>query len=87
MRSLPYACASAPLHARALSGLLLAALWLSGLWLVSATAAAQERSFDIPAGTLDAALNAFAEQAGILLSADAGLTQGRASEACTASTR
>lgn len=80
MRSLPYVCASAPLHARALSGLLLAALWLSGLWLVSATAAAQERSFDIPAGTLDAALNAFAEQAGILLSADAGLTQGRASE-------
>jgi hemoglobin/transferrin/lactoferrin receptor protein len=72
--------AAMPYRERAMSALLLVILWLSGLWALPAPAGAQSLSFDIPAGTLDAALNVFAQQAGILLSADAVLTQGRASE-------
>jgi iron complex outermembrane receptor protein len=42
-------------------------------------AAAQAQRFDIPAGPLGQALRQFAEQAGILLSSDARLTQDKAS--------
>jgi iron complex outermembrane receptor protein len=40
-------------------------------------AAAPARAFNIPAGTLTAALNRFAEEAGVFLSAPAELTQGK----------
>ncbi len=37
------------------------------------------RQYDIPAGSLDAALKAFSSQSGVMLSADANLTRGKAS--------
>lgn len=40
---------------------------------------AQTARFDIPAGSLDQALNAYARQAGVTLSTDSGLTAGRQS--------
>ncbi len=49
-------------------------------WSSSAQAGAEQaRRFDIPAGTLTAALNRFAEEAGVFLSAPAAMTQGKSS--------
>lgn len=49
------------------------------------TPPAQARHYDIPAGDLTAVLNRFAEEAGVLLSAPAGLTRGKASEGLSGS--
>ncbi len=62
----------------AVSGSLLAA----ALWAPQAhaqAAAGQARRYDIPAGSLTAALNRFAEEAGVFLSAPNELAQGKSS--------
>jgi iron complex outermembrane receptor protein len=58
---------------------LLAALFATGMALAPAPGQAQtgERSYDIPAGPLSAALARFAAEAGVALSADARLTEGK----------
>lgn len=42
-------------------------------------AAAQDKAYDIPAGPLAGALNRFAEEAGVFLTAPGGVTQGKSS--------
>ena len=54
---------------------------LAGLAAAPVFAAAQ---YDIAAGELDHALNQYAARSGITLSADASLTRGKHSRACTA---
>lgn len=61
------------------AGLLTGGPLLLAMPLTHATASEQARSYVIPAGPLDQALNLFASQAGILLSADARLTIGKRS--------
>jgi iron complex outermembrane receptor protein len=58
---------------------MLAALFATGIALAPQPVQAQtgERSYDIPAGPLSAALARFAAQAGVALSADARLTEGK----------
>jgi iron complex outermembrane receptor protein len=46
----------------------------------SASAASPRKSYDIPAGPLEAALNRFGRESGLLLSFPAALTDGRMSE-------
>jgi len=65
----------AMLFHRLLSGLLILALF--GF---SATSYAETQYYDIPAGPLSSTLNKFAAEAGILLSADAQITQNRHSD-------
>ena len=66
---------------RALFAGLLAAspLLISSTAQAQAPAAEQSRSYAIPAGNLDQALNRFASEAGILLSVDSRLTAGKRS--------
>ncbi|WP_046242280.1 STN domain-containing protein, partial [Delftia tsuruhatensis] len=74
--------ALAPAFARTVLAMALQACAVGGL---SATAAhaqtmaapAAAQRFDLPAAPLDRALNAFATQAGILLTADGSLTAGK----------
>lgn len=61
------------------AGLLCSSPLLLALPATSAGASEQSRSYAIPAGGLDQALNRFASEAGILLSADAQLTAGKRS--------
>ncbi|TRO41218.1 TonB-dependent siderophore receptor [Pseudomonas sp. ALS1131] len=61
------------------AGLLTGGPLLLAMPLTHATASEQVRNYVIPAGPLDQALNLFASQAGILLSADARLTIGKRS--------
>ncbi|MEC5397559.1 TonB-dependent receptor [Uliginosibacterium sp. H1] len=84
----PSAVAATRLPAIALRPVVLAvhlatagALFASAGWApdAHAQAAEQARRFNIPAGTLTSALNRFAEEAGVFLSAPAELTQGKAS--------
>ncbi|WP_251140461.1 TonB-dependent receptor [Rhodoferax sp. U11-2br] len=46
----------------------------------AAQAAVQARAYNIPAGSLAASLNRFAEEAGVLLTASGDITQGKASQ-------
>ncbi|MCH8504134.1 MAG: STN domain-containing protein [Ectothiorhodospiraceae bacterium] len=72
-----------PYSPRALSLVAAIALGGGGPLLLPAAAWAQEESaarhYDIPAGPLGTALGEFAAQAGILLSADANLTENKRS--------
>ena len=52
--------------------------WPAQGWAQPAEAG-QVRSYDIPAGSLNAVLNRFAEEAGVLLSAPGNLTAGKTS--------
>jgi len=61
------------------AGLLCTSPLLLALPAVPADASEQTHSYAIPAGGLDQALNRFASEAGILLSADAQLTAGKRS--------
>ena len=61
------------------AGLLCSGPLLLALPAAPASASEQSRSYAIPAGGLDQALNRFASEAGILLSADAQLTTGKRS--------
>lgn len=61
------------------AGVLCSAPLLLALPVTAAVASEQSRSFAIPAGGLDQALNRFASASGILLSADAKLTAGKRS--------
>lgn len=61
------------------AGLLCSSPLLLALPATSAGASEQSRNYAIPAGGLDQALNRFASEAGILLSADAQLTAGKRS--------
>ena len=48
-------------------------------WAQAADTAASARRYDVPAGPLGLALSRFAAQAGVVLSFDASLTQGKQS--------
>lgn len=61
----------------AAAGMLSVAAWTPSAY--AQTAAEQARHFNIPAGTLTSALNRFAEEVGVLLSAPAEITHGRSS--------
>ncbi len=58
---------------------LLAAVPLLPSLVQAAESAETQRAYDIPAGSLDQALNRFASASGILLSVDASLTEGKRS--------
>ncbi|MFT3720534.1 TonB-dependent receptor domain-containing protein [Pseudorhodoferax sp.] len=64
-------------HLATAATMLAAAAWAPSAQAQSA--AGQARRFSIPAGSLTSALNRFAEEAGVFLSAPAALTQGRSS--------
>ena len=62
-----------------LLGLLATSPWLPGVAMAAPEGAAELRQYNIAPGSLDQALNTFASRAGILLSVDAQLTQGKRS--------
>lgn len=61
------------------------ALPVSQAWAQQPAAEAARRTFNVPAGALEDALNSFARQAGITLSFDPALVQGKRAEALAGS--